>query len=116
MPLTYDITQCERIADLQYEDDHGWRLYPFAQNVVFLTMAVGIGHITEDNYLEFYARANIVERLERVSREQWTTPNHIKMMIGLRTNVQSETWRQWLHRWMDYEKKEVIWNAKKSLS
>lgn len=62
------------------------------QAIVFRTMAVGIGHITEENADEFYVRSKMWERLNgstvRLAGEDYSiTLKDILRRVGLRTNA-----------------------------
>lgn len=91
MPLTWDTTDC---ADSEaIRDGNEWGI---TETLIFATMGVGIGHITEKNEAEFYARVAVMERLygpllvatrdgKRIDRP--IMPADIHKRIGLRTNA-----------------------------
>ena len=92
MSLNYDLTDCDHDA---IKDGDEWR--PFVQPIIFATMAVGIGEITEDNFLEFWQRLNVFELVHDLP--PLTPLDHVVAMIGLRTNVfPAETRAKWLKR------------------
>ena len=91
MPLTWDLTDCEDYKSLQTDDEWG-----ITQTLIFCTMHTGIGHLTEKNADEFYARVHFLEQLngglilatrngKRIDRP--LMPLDIKRRIGLRTNA-----------------------------
>ena len=73
--------------------------------LIFLTMSVGMGAITEKNWTEFYARVRAEEKLHGARRTQklvdgkWVdcpiTAQDVKDHIGLSTNVSRMTEAQW---------------------
>ena len=87
----------------------GDRMYPDTQSIIFTTMSVGLGEITEKNWMEFYARMNIIERLGNYTP---IPPERVKEHIGLRTNVNNETRKQWIARRITYELDDVIWKVR----
>jgi hypothetical protein len=73
--------------------------------LIFLTMSVGMGAITEKNWTEFYARVRAEEKLHGARRSQklvegkWVdcpiTAQDVKDHIGLSTNASRMTEAQW---------------------
>ena len=61
---------------------------PITKTIVFMTMSVGMGKITEDNWQEFWIRANLVER---VSGHETLEPGDIHRHVGLACNVAEES-------------------------
>lgn len=60
--------------------------------LVWATMAIGIGVITEENAQEFYSRLSLLEKVTGASRFKdgeplYFTPDDVKRFIGLTTNV-----------------------------
>jgi hypothetical protein len=79
------------------------------KSLVFGSMSVGIGSITNKNYLDFYARWKVLEKLSRsfylystfVGNEknyQYLTLDVVKKHIGLATNVGFESQTKWSDR------------------
>ena len=93
MSLNYDLTACDHDA---IHDGDEWQ--PFVQPIIiFASMAVGIGQITDDNYLEFWQRLNMFERIHDL--QPLTPLEHVFAMVGLRTNVfPTESRAKWLKR------------------
>lgn len=84
---------------------------PITKTLIFATMSVGMGEITEDNALEFYTRYVWVNRVAGFDIEvgvwdnkskEWTfrdlTLQDVRNHIGLRTNVSLETAGAWRKR------------------
>ncbi len=91
MPLNYDLTKINNFEELLNESNQLKQPY---NTIVFATMIVGMGEITEKNYNKFYNRLNVVERIngaflrDSVTRnETYIQEEDIKRMIGLKTNV-----------------------------
>lgn len=79
------------------------RLAGVTQGLIFLTIGVGLGEITEDNADEFYARVSLVEALHGktlVGKDGPTaiTPEDVRAHIGLHTNVSDEKLGAWAGR------------------
>lgn len=79
------------------------------KSLVFGTMAIGIGNITDKNYLDFYARWKTLEKLdssfylyssfndnEKICHK--LTLDVVKKHIGLVTNVGFESLAKWSER------------------
>lgn len=65
-------------------------------SIIWLTMAIGIGEITEDNHKEFFARLHMIEKLFggvifREGKYRTIKLDEVKDLIGLTTNVSSIT-------------------------
>lgn len=59
------------------------------ESVIFATMAVDLGEITEANHEEFYER--FVAFAFAIGEKPWISLDDVKSCIGLRTNVFSTT-------------------------
>lgn len=73
-------------------------LNPVTNRIVWATMAVGIGSITEETERDFYARVRIWDAYHGFSKDERITPQQVRDHIGLRTNVTRETDLQWVKR------------------
>lgn len=113
MGLYYDYTKIKDVDTLCWTepDEKGDRtVKPLTWTLTLLTMAVGMGDITEKNYGEFYARLHLLETLsgggyllERNGpddewRNRLFTLEDIRKHIGLHTNVGPETRAQFIKR------------------
>ena len=97
MPLTWDLT---RIRDYKttcwIENEDGTnRLNPVTEALIFMTMSVKLGSITEANADEFYARMHFVEQLggpflTKKGEPYWITAEDVHAHIGLVCNVTTE--------------------------
>lgn len=82
MALEYDLskianreTVCFNSGDMRYE----------TESIIFATMVVRFGEITEENAPEFYERYELLCVVER--RKPFFTSDDVKAHIGLKTNV-----------------------------
>jgi hypothetical protein len=68
--------------------------------LIFATMTVGIGDLSEKNAPEFYARLQIIQDMDRVASVARINAADIKQHIGMTTNAsyKVETRAQWLKR------------------
>lgn len=109
MPLNWDTTSVVYFKDnpdeLWVNDD----LNVETKSLVFGSMSVGIGHITEKNFLDFYARWKVLEKMDpsfylystfvdNQKHYQHLTLDVVKKHIGLATNVGYESQTKWSDR------------------
>jgi hypothetical protein len=104
MSLDYTLTKIADFETICFEHDaNGERtgLNPVTHTLVWSTMIVGMGSITEQNAGKFYGRLYIYQKLfgglmQRAKvdgdkvvgvEEVWLTPAHVRLHIGLYTNV-----------------------------
>lgn len=102
MALTFDWSN----TDLSTESEEDRLL---ADSAVWLTMAVGINHITVDNVKEFFARVSFYEKVtgayrfameSGASTPVFFTADECIRLIGLRTNASPMTKAQFYkHVW-----------------
>lgn len=101
-------------------------LKPLTHTLVFISMGVGLGRITEKNWRQWYARASVVEALDGAWRTRsekdgtrtpvFLTPEDVHSHIGLGTNVSNESDAAWHKRTIGYsveerERKAGAWLA-----
>jgi hypothetical protein len=104
MALTWDITNCKDSEELLTEEQ-----WDTTQAMIFATMGVGIGKITEDNWPEFYARLLVAEYYGTDF-----TPALVRRYVGLHTNVfPLETRAKWLKRVIGSRLDEAVHRAKR---
>lgn len=128
MSLNYDLQKIDNFRDLCYErkpldeltgggdwweeDGEGVRQNPVTKSLIFATMEVGLGSITKQNAVEFYARLSLVEKVRgayvrRIPEdggrpvEEPITLEQVQAHIGLSTNVARETPARWAKRFYD---------------
>ena len=85
MPLNYDLQNVEA----NYKDDAVW---PITNALIWGTMSVAMGSITEKNWKEFYTRCHMIETIHGAwlyakDGVRHITPDDVKSHIGLHTNV-----------------------------
>jgi len=77
---------------------------PVTHALIFATLAVGLGEITDKNVAEFAARFRIVEKIDGAyvttgkGKPHYITDEEFIAHIGLRTNVGNETRASWSSR------------------
>lgn len=86
MALNWNIAKCSK--ELKSTD----REWAITDRLIWATMFVGIGEITEKNYVEFYSRYHLIELLfgsflTFKNKDYLTTLADVKLRIGLRTNA-----------------------------
>ena len=93
--------------------------HPVTEAIVWRTMSVGLGTVTEDNVHEFYARSMLFDRITLTTplwiegKDTHITMKMLRDHIGLSTNVPDETRKKWIARIMDYEFRSVEGMAKR---
>ncbi len=96
------------------------RLDGVTNAIIWRTMSVDIGDITEKNYREFFVRSKVYSALHGAdcpmmrrkegTKDDWEgadfTLEEIKKHIGLHTNVINTTRKQWIKRETRYARRE----------
>jgi len=92
MALSWNVT---KVIDNEalHADDNQWAI---TNSLIWGTMGVGISRITEDNYVDFYARLTFL--YTSISHESDITVFDVKRRIGLSTNADNETELQFVKR------------------
>lgn len=103
MSLDWNITNCVDADNLLTEDQ-----WPTTEFVIFSTMVMGIGEITEENVSEYFARIRFYERLngtffrrkdEFGNIEDFPFPaQQLRKYVGLTANVSYEKFEPWVAR------------------
>ena len=101
MPLTWDLSQIKDHRDIcwigdEKGDEPDIHMNPVTETLIFMTIAVKLGAITEANADEFYARLKIIEKLDgpflsRQGKPEYFTPEMVQTHIGLVCNVTNES-------------------------
>lgn len=94
------------------------RLNPLTHVLIWATMSVDMGKITEDNWQEFWLRLHLAEKTagpfvqDRGSDGKWhpraIKPEEVKAHIGLSCNVCTEPWVVWMKKHMDRWRSQVM--------
>jgi hypothetical protein len=113
MSLNWDISKIKNADDLCWlpagpgEKDEDRKMNPITNALIWTTMSVGMGAVTEKNHLEFFARCELVSKLSGAPLTKVEggkrvdinfTLEDIKAHIGISTNVSDETQGKWLTR------------------
>jgi hypothetical protein len=102
MSLNWDLTKIKNSEEVCWEknEDGTDKLNPVTESLIWLTMGIGMGSITEDNQSDFYCRVAMYEKLFGTMLSYWKdskkvsvpiTPEDIHNHIGLTTNVSKDT-------------------------
>lgn len=113
MALNYNFSKVKDHEEL-HKNDSEWGK---TDTLIWMCLAVGIGDITEKNYVEFYSRVHFLEKISgsmaHVGKEEYLfTVDDIKRRIGLTTNVSNTTRKQFVdlktkHFFADIERHEA---------
>lgn len=112
MPLTFSFEKIENADEVCFVDaPEGGKVHrPVTEALIWKTMSIGIGQITEKNAGEFYARVHLVEQLDGASLMMpnedgdivptGISADDIRRHIGLETNAtyKVESRGTWLNR------------------
>jgi hypothetical protein len=102
MSLDWNLTKINNNIEVCWEknEDGTDKLNPVTESLIWLTMGIGMGSITEDNQSDFYCRVVMYEKLFGTMLSYWKdskkvsvpiTPEDIHNHIGLTTNVSKDT-------------------------
>lgn len=110
MALTWDITNIEDHKNVVWipapteENPEAVRMNPVTEVLIFGTISVGLGSITDKNVDEFAARFRVIEKLHgpmltaKNRKDRFVTDEEFIAHIGLVCNVSNETRSQWARR------------------
>lgn len=126
MSLNWDLTKIENYQELCWlpdpteENPKQTRLNPVTESLIWATMAVDIGRLTEKNLDEFAYRVFFYERafqsfMNKGGEPEYLTYEDIKAHIGLSTNVIDITQSQWMKRIKEVWAREFSWQARRKL-
>ena len=126
MSLNWDVSRVENMEAVCYHTkEDGKYLNDITEKLIWMTMTVGLGEITEKNWKKFYNRVHLDEKLNGARRSQIFRDNddklicypetdiplerpifikrdEVKAHIGLSTNVSNEPTVKWLKRTVKY--------------
>ena len=102
MALTWDLGKIKNYEELCFstDEDGNEKMTPQTEAMIWLTMAIGMGNITEKNAAQFYARVHFYETMfgsflvsfdDNGKKYHPITPEDIVNHIGLHTNVSLES-------------------------
>lgn len=117
MSLDWNATKVKNWQELQ--DDPSEAVCN--ETIIFTTMLIDMGQITEKNYKEFYARCSLYEKLHGARRNRlskdgqleyiYFTLDEIKRRIGLSTNVTTKTYKTFLKNVSECAYREALKDA-----
>ena len=118
MALNWNLENVENYKELFTEgDEQGYsKMILIYERILFMTIQVGIRHISENNWQKFYNRVYLLERvdgagyystlklLDGTEKMQpiYITEDDVKRMIGLRTNASEFSKTQFLKKLTSY--------------
>ena len=110
MSLNWDITNCNNWEELKSDKEWG-----ITNTLIWATMSVDMGDITESNYVEFYSRIKALEAVfgalaNGSDGDYFITIQDVKKRIGLATNVTDKTTHQFFKK-IEKQIKEQLANA-----
>ena len=102
MSLDWNLKKINNNTEVCWEknEDGTDKLNQVTESLIWLTMGIGMGSITEDNQSDFYCRVAMYEKLFGTMLSYWKdskkvsvpiTPEDIHNHIGLTTNVSKDT-------------------------
>ena len=105
MSLDWDITEVKNHEEITVEGAP----WVITETLIWLTMAVDMGQITEENHEEFFKRVSIWETIHGPSMHKWNketeerepmpmTLEDVERRIGLSTNVITRDREEWGER------------------
>lgn len=105
MSLDWDITEVKNHEEITVEGAP----WVITETLIWLTMAVDMGEITEENHEEFFKRVNIWETIHGPSMHKWNketeerepmpmTLEDVERRVGLNTNVITRDREEWGER------------------
>ena len=113
MSLNWSIEEVEDFEEkcFIHNEDGTRRLSEVTNALVWSTIGVGIGEITEKNWREYAYRLDLYQTLfgplltqvddDGKAKPRPLTPLEVRDHIGLHTNVSIETFHRWLRRMVD---------------
>ena len=126
MSLDWDLTKIKNYKEVCWEEneDGTSRLNAVTDSLIWLTMAIGIGRITEENAPEVYGRIAAYEKLfgsfmikfdDNGKQRVFVTPEDVNNHIGLSTNVAKETEASFRKRIVDNFMREQMFKFKNDI-
>lgn len=109
MSLNFNLSKIKDFEKACYvETSEGLRYNPITEALIFATMAVGLGQITEKNVDEFARRLDVVQGIDGCflrgadGKPYSLTKEHVQKHIGLTTNASN-----WQRRTFDSKMKKA---------
>ena len=101
MSLNWNIENIENHKQVCFLEDG--KMNPVTNALIWSTISVGLGSITDKNVDEFSARFRVIEKIHgpfvmKDGKDYYLTDEEIAAHIGLYCNVSNETRAQWASR------------------
>ena len=83
--------------------------HPITDRLIWKTLDIGMGSITEENVDEFWFRLRLIQQLDGPDLEYgdgksyWITKQDVLNHIGMKTNASNESRAAWVKRTMERE-------------
>jgi len=87
----YDLTDVKDAFDAE------GNIKPMTDNMIWFTLWVNMGEITEENAEEFFVRLQLNFHMTKLT-EMKVTLQDVKDHIGLKTNVPEKTWNEFIKK------------------
>lgn len=99
MSLNWNMENVDKLEDL-HSDDNEWAI---SESIIWATMMVDLGEITEDNIDEWAYRLALLQavwgaNMSASGNPFYLTKEHIERRVGLSVNVGNMTRNQWLKK------------------
>ena len=116
MSLNWNIQDFDEDHEIMQEDE--WER---TKSIIFLTMTMGINHITEKNYVEFFTRVSFYEHVngsffwknnDGVREDIYFTLEDVKKRIGIWTNASTITKAKFRNSVYDSFSKDILWEIR----
>lgn len=130
MSLNWNVSNVDYYKDdlesIWIKVNDGWGDYddviPELKSMIFATMAIGIGDLSDKNAPDFYARFKVLEKIDDfyvtskigddgLLDKQYITPYIVKKHVGLATNVTKTSNAEWVKNLLRNDKKIKYTNA-----
>lgn len=124
MSLDWNISKIENLDEVCFipapEGEEGQRLNPVTEALIWSTLAIDIGRLTEKNVDEFAYRLFFYERLMDPFLFNQNTPRYItyeevKNHVGLVTNVMDLSRAKWMKHMTSAIEREYGWQAERAI-
>ena len=110
MSLSYDLTGIEDFKNRCYEGEgDNLRLSQGTEWLIWKTITIGMGAITNENWMEFAARAALANFVWPSGMTRGEVEELVKEHIGLKTNVGPKRTRSKFMKVLDEELSRVLY-------
>lgn len=102
--MSLNVLALPRAEERKVYSQEGWDYNPVTKSIIFFTMAVDLGEITEKNWEEFYNRVYVWQKIygpmfrHSDGKAVVVSPEDVVNHIGMKTNVINRTKIQFLKK------------------